>query len=180
MADSLPLADLLCRASANGNLPEVLALLDRGAAVNGLNIFKRTPLQVVMLGSTAVAEALLEAGGDPNLRDPVLDLTITHDAAREGFADTVRALLAHGADANLADLHGNLPLHAAAKTGRVEALRVLLEATADPLKVNRDGETAEQVALRHGRNDAAACIHGYLVSGEPIGTIPNTRTRFYM
>ncbi|XP_061636359.1 cyclin-dependent kinase 4 inhibitor C isoform X2 [Phyllopteryx taeniolatus] len=164
MADILPLADRLCSASASGNLPEVLLLLQNGAAVNGLNTFKRTALQVVKVGSTAVVEALLEAGADPNLRDPVLGLTVTHDAAREGFADTLRALLAHGADANLADVRGKLPLHSAAKRGRVDAVRVLLGATADPLKVNRDGQTAEQLALLHGWNDTAACIHSYLGS----------------
>ncbi|XP_051928872.1 cyclin-dependent kinase 4 inhibitor C isoform X1 [Hippocampus zosterae] len=162
MAVTLSLADRLSSASANGNLPEVLLLLQSGAPVNGMNIFKRTALQVVKLSSTAVVEVLLDAGADPNLRDPVLGLTATHDAAREGFADTVRALLAHGADVNLADERGNLPLHLAAKWGRVEAVRVLVGATVDPLTANVDGHTAEQLALLSGYGDTAACIRSYL------------------
>ncbi|XP_077439797.1 cyclin-dependent kinase 4 inhibitor C [Vanacampus margaritifer] len=166
MADTLHFADLLCSASANGNLPNVLVLLQNGAAVNGYNTFQRTPLQVVKLGSTLLVEALLKAGADPNLRDPVLGLTVIHDAAREGFADTVQTLLAHGGDANVADVRGNLPLHLAAKWGRVEVVRVLLGATADPVKVNSDGDTAEQLALVHERNETAACIHSYLSSAQ--------------
>ncbi|XP_077389334.1 cyclin-dependent kinase 4 inhibitor C [Festucalex cinctus] len=164
MADILPLADSLCSASVNGNLTEVLSLLQKGAAVNGRNKFQRTALQVVKLGSTAVVEALLKVGADPDLRDPKLGLTLIHDAAREGFADTVKTLLDHGADANLADVHGNLPLHLAAKWGRVEVIKVLLGATADPVKVNSDGDTAEQLALRYKWNETAACIHSYLNS----------------
>uniref|UniRef100_A0A8D3A1K6 Cyclin-dependent kinase inhibitor 2C (p18, inhibits CDK4) n=1 Tax=Scophthalmus maximus TaxID=52904 RepID=A0A8D3A1K6_SCOMX len=104
----------LCNAAASGNLPDVLFWLQNGADVNGLNKYKRTALQVVMLGSTSVVEALLAAGARPDVRDPVLGLTVTHDAARGGFAHTVRALLQHGANVDLVDDRGNLPLHLAA------------------------------------------------------------------
>uniref|UniRef100_A0A3B5Q256 Cyclin-dependent kinase inhibitor 2C (p18, inhibits CDK4) n=1 Tax=Xiphophorus maculatus TaxID=8083 RepID=A0A3B5Q256_XIPMA len=110
-------SDLLCNASACGKLEEVLDLLKAGADVNGLNEFRRTPLQVAMLGNTELVRALLAAGADPNARDHILNLTVTHDAAREGFAETVRELVNHGADVNLADEIGNLPLHLAAREG---------------------------------------------------------------
>nr|XP_057929469.1 cyclin-dependent kinase 4 inhibitor C [Doryrhamphus excisus] len=150
MAGIFSPADRLCNASAQGNLTEVLRLLENESAVNGRNTFKRTALQVVKLGSTPVVEALLSAGADPNLRDPVLGVTVTHDAAREGFLDTVLVLLAHGADVNLADERGNLPLHLAAKAGHAELVRVLTAVTSEPMKVNCDGHTAAQLALLHG------------------------------
>lgn len=40
------MADQLCNASASGNLPRVLVLLQSGAHVNGLNKYNRTALQV--------------------------------------------------------------------------------------------------------------------------------------
>ncbi|XP_077463201.1 cyclin-dependent kinase 4 inhibitor C [Stigmatopora argus] len=162
MAGVVALADQLCTASANGNLPTVLFLLQNGADVNVRNVHHRTPLQVVMLGKPTVVEALLAAGADPNLGDRVLGLTVTHDSAREGFDDTLRVLLAHGADANVVDERGDLPLHSAAKSGRVQAVRVLLPATADPRQVNRDNESAEESAVLRGWHQTAAVIRDHV------------------
>lgn len=119
-----------------------------------------------MLGSTAVVEALLEAGANPNLRDPVLGLTVGHDAAREGFPDTVRALLAHGADVNVTDARGNLPLHLAARQGHVDVVRLLIRRTAQPGTPNGQGLTAGQLAALHRRTDTARWIDRYLHARE--------------
>lgn len=40
------LPEKLCKASAQGNLSEVLFLLNEGAEINGFNRCNRTPLQV--------------------------------------------------------------------------------------------------------------------------------------
>ncbi|XP_070688916.1 cyclin-dependent kinase 4 inhibitor C isoform X2 [Pempheris klunzingeri] len=163
MADR-SVVDTLCNASARGNLPEVLLLLQKGADVNGFNKYNRTALQVVKLGSAAVVEVLLQAGADPNIRDPVCSLTVTHDAAREGFIDSVRALVDRGADTNLADEQGNLPLHLAAREGHLEVTRLLIGRTANPQTPNGQGYTAGQLALLHGRTDTAKYIEEYLSS----------------
>ncbi|XP_029003684.2 cyclin-dependent kinase 4 inhibitor C isoform X2 [Betta splendens] len=165
MADS-SLSDQLCKASATGNLRVVLLILENGADVNGFNKFKRTALQVVMLGHAAVADALLRNGADPNVRDPLLGLCVIHDAAREGFVDTVRVLIGHGADVNVADARGNLPLHLAAREGHVEVVEALLGLTAEPRAVNGEGVTAAQLARSCGKEDAASCIEMYLTSRE--------------
>ncbi|XP_035509697.1 cyclin-dependent kinase 4 inhibitor C [Morone saxatilis] len=163
MADS-SVADKLCNASANGNLPEVLFLLENGADINGFNKFNRTALQVVKLGNPALIQTLLVAGADPSARDPVLSLTVMHDAAREGFADSVRVLVDHGADTNLVDDHGNLPLHLAAKEGHLEVIQLLIGLTANPQAPNDLGYTAAQLALHHGKMDTANYIQEYLSS----------------
>uniref|UniRef100_A0A3Q0RLD7 Uncharacterized protein n=1 Tax=Amphilophus citrinellus TaxID=61819 RepID=A0A3Q0RLD7_AMPCI len=114
----------LCNASASGKIPDILYLLQNGAQVNGLNEFNRTAIQVVMLGSIKSIEILLNAGANPNVRDPSCGLTVTHDAAREGFLDSVSILIKGGADVNIADNKGNLPLHLAAGEGHLEVAKL--------------------------------------------------------
>lgn len=118
------------------------------------------------MGCPDVVEALLQAGANPNLPDPVFELTVSHDAAREGFPDTLRVLLDHGADVNLCDELGNLPLHMAAKEGHLEAVQLLIGHTLDPQKANDLGNTAGQLAHLYERADTARFIDEYLETGE--------------
>ncbi|MEQ2169772.1 hypothetical protein GOODEAATRI_028636, partial [Goodea atripinnis] len=121
---------------------------------------------VAMLGNSALVNALLEAGADPNVRDMILKLTVTHDAAREGFLETVRVLVDRGADVNLADENGNLPLHLAAKEGHLEVVKLLLELTEDPQKTNDLGHSALKLAGDAKHEETADFIEQCLGSCE--------------
>ncbi|XP_034567538.1 cyclin-dependent kinase 4 inhibitor C isoform X2 [Notolabrus celidotus] len=121
-------------------------------------------LQVVKMGNAALVEALLVAGADPNVPDPVLNLTLTHDAAREGFIHTVRVLVNHGADLNLVDGHGNLPLHLAAREGHLKVVQLLIECTTDPQALNDQGYSAGELARHHGKTDVFNFVEEYLSS----------------
>ncbi|XP_075944014.1 cyclin-dependent kinase 4 inhibitor C [Anarhichas minor] len=158
------MADSLCNASASGELPTVLFLLEKGADVNGLSKYNRTALQVVKLSKAAVVEALLRAGADPDLRDPACSVTVMHDAARAGFVDSVRLLLDYSADTNVVDKRGNLPLHLAAMQGNLEATQLLIGRTANPRAPNSAGHTAGQLAHIHKRVETAKYIDDYLSS----------------
>ncbi|CAN9500439.1 unnamed protein product [Ophioblennius macclurei] len=155
------LSDQLCNASAQGNLSEVQNLLQNGAQVNGYNRFNRTALQVVMLGNSSVVQALLAAGANPNVQDPACGLTVLHDAVNGGYGCTLRALLQYGADANLVDHWGNLPLHLAARKGYLEGVKILIRLTSNPRAVNSDGHTAAQLARIHGKERTAAYMEQY-------------------
>lgn len=113
-----------------------------------------------------MVEALLGNGADPNVRDPVLGLCVLHDAAREGFVDTVRVLLGHGADVNVADARGNLPLHLAAREGHLKVVELVIARTAEPRAANGLGLTAGQLARSRGKEDTAAYVDMYLNSRE--------------
>ncbi|XP_070287872.1 cyclin-dependent kinase inhibitor 2A-like [Myotis yumanensis] len=110
-------ADLLAAAAARGRAEEVQALLQAGASPNAPNSHGRTPIQVMMMGSTRVAELLLIHGADPNCADPATLTRPVHDAAREGFLDTLVALHRAGARLDVRDAWGRLPVDLAEERG---------------------------------------------------------------
>ncbi|KAK3539999.1 hypothetical protein QTP70_019641 [Hemibagrus guttatus] len=151
----------LTSVAARGELRETEQILKSNINVNAKNQHGRTPLQVVKLGCPSVAEALLRAGADPNVPDPSVGLTITHDAARDGHADTLEVLLSHGADVNLHDNAGNLPLHLAAREGHQSAVELLAPRTAHPFQQNHAGLTPLELASQHHRDDTARWLENY-------------------
>ncbi|XP_062411649.1 cyclin-dependent kinase 4 inhibitor C [Sardina pilchardus] len=157
-------ADRLTTASARGDLSEVEMILQNGADVNEKNILNRTAIQVMKLGNPAIADALLRANADPNVRDPVLGLTIAHDASRDGFLDTLRVLVHHGADVNLSDNGGNLPLHLAAREGHLDVVQFLAPCTSDPSQLNGSGRTPCDLARLHNRSSAAQWLETFVFS----------------
>lgn len=99
----MSLEDLLSTAAANGDAPLVEELLRTGAQVNGTNRFGRTAIQVMMMGSEAVARVLLSHGANPNVADPSTGTTPLHDAARAGYLGTVRLLVRYEASPQALD-----------------------------------------------------------------------------
>ncbi|KAL7828658.1 hypothetical protein SRHO_G00322920 [Serrasalmus rhombeus] len=163
-------ANRLCTAAARGDLRETQLILQGNVDVNERNKFGRAPLQVVKLGCPRVAEVLLQAKADPNARDPVKRLTITHDAARDGYVDMLEVLVTYGADVNLQDSDGNLPLHLASREGHLNAVRYLAPLTAWPFLRNREDFTPLDVALAHHRADVAQWLQTYR---PPAATAPS-------
>ncbi|XP_051964960.1 cyclin-dependent kinase 4 inhibitor C-like [Xyrauchen texanus] len=142
--------DRLSTAAARGDLKETEQILQSNVNVNERNKFGRTALQVMKLGCPSIAEALLGAGADPNARDPFGCLTISHDAARDGYLDTLQVLVMNGADVNLLDSKGNLPLHLAAQEGHLGVVQYLVShCKAQPFLPNSKGCTPRDLALMH-------------------------------
>ncbi|XP_053556595.1 cyclin-dependent kinase inhibitor 2A [Bombina bombina] len=90
-------ADRLTTAAATGNVQLVRNLLENGANPNGTNSQGRTPIQVMMMGSPKIAELLIAHGAKPDTPDPTTGNCPAHDAAREGFLDTLLVLYKGGA-----------------------------------------------------------------------------------
>ncbi|XP_053149059.1 cyclin-dependent kinase 4 inhibitor B-like [Hemicordylus capensis] len=111
------IAHQMANAAARGDLENVRRLLDCGADPNAVNFFGRTPIQVMMMGSPRVVELLLQRGADPNRPDPATGTLPAHDAAREGFLDTLQVLHEGGARFDLRDRWGCLPLDLAEENG---------------------------------------------------------------
>ncbi|XP_015283234.1 PREDICTED: cyclin-dependent kinase 4 inhibitor B-like [Gekko japonicus] len=121
--------DQLATAAALGDLEAVRRLLDAGADPNAVNSFGSALSPVMMMGSPSVAELLLQRGADPNRPDPCTGSLPAHDAAREGFLDTLQVLRQGGARLDLKDRWGRLPLDLA--TGNVHSHVVSYSAEAE-------------------------------------------------
>lgn len=121
----MTLEDDLTTAAATGNTADVEFLLQAGAEVNGLNRFGRTALQVMMMGSTPVAQLLLKHGADPNVKDRSTGSTPLHDAARTGFLDTAKLLVLSLADPQAMDKTNRLPIDLARENGHTDVVAFL-------------------------------------------------------
>ncbi|KAM8930563.1 cyclin-dependent kinase 4 inhibitor C [Pelodytes ibericus] len=172
MAD--PLGDMMSAAAARGDLEKLEDLLQRAPDVDAPNKFGRTALQVMRLGNPAIAQALLQRGANPNLRD-CTGFSVLHDAARAGFQDTVQTLLDFQADVNIQDNEGNLPLHLAAKEGHLPVVRYLILHTDTHVgHRNRHGDTPWDMARLYKREDVLQWMQGNVrdVFGRGINVYP--------
>lgn len=122
---TMTLEDGLTTAAALGRTAAVECLLRQGAKVNGVNRFGRTALQVMMMGSTQVAQLLLKHGADPNVTDRHTGATPLHDAARMGFLDTARLLVDFLANPHARDNTNYQPIDLARQNGHADVVAFL-------------------------------------------------------
>ncbi|EAW58596.1 cyclin-dependent kinase inhibitor 2B (p15, inhibits CDK4), isoform CRA_a [Homo sapiens] len=85
----------------------------------------------MMMGSARVAELLLLHGAEPNCADPATLTRPVHDAAREGFLDTLVVLHRAGARLDVRDAWGRLPVDLAEERGHRDVAGYLRTATGD-------------------------------------------------
>jgi hypothetical protein len=119
-----------------------------------------------------IVHLLLAAGADPNAAQNHRRSTPLHYAA-DGFVtgpawdekrqvETIRRLLAQGAEIHLQDKNGATPLHRAVRTRCAAAVRCLLEAGADPTMRNKPGSTPFHLAVQntgHGGSGKAVAVN---------------------
>ncbi|RLN62209.1 hypothetical protein BBJ29_002354 [Phytophthora kernoviae] len=135
------------RAAVNdGNVPKLRALLDAGTNLDLKDEDERTPLHwACAIGRLEVAEFLLEhAKSSVNVQDDS-GWTPLMSAASAGHGDIVGLLLSKGADANLANENGQIPLHY--HRGRQEIAELLLDYTRNANQADNVGSTPLTRAL---------------------------------
>lgn len=99
------------------------------------------------IGRIGLTTALLEAGANVHRRDSA-GHTALHLAAAYGHAPNVAKLIEHGAQVDArTEEYGETPLMRAAQLNRAAAVNTLLDYGANPDLVNRQGHTAEAMAV---------------------------------
>ena len=119
---------------------------------------KATPLMMAAghAGNFEVADALLEAGADPNAGTSIL-----HAACEwhfEHLVPAIRYLARQGWGVNSRDADGQTALHKAALDGYVSGVRALLSLDADPDARDRTGATPLDLARRFNKPAAIKAL----------------------
>ena len=167
----------LHRAVLFGNIASVQALLAGGADVNARAEDGVTPLHFAAMKKQVLAALEADAKGSHDelsrAWSKAMGLDTLGEADREGLVailksgaddrtDTVRALLAGGADVNARAKDGFTPLHVAAASGDAAAIRALLAGGADVDARAKDESTPLHQAARFGK---MASIRALLAGG---------------
>ncbi|XP_047085604.1 ankyrin repeat domain-containing protein 27-like [Lolium rigidum] len=120
----------LHNAAKNGNEGVVRLLLSRGARVD-IAVAHGTPLHIAAsYGKTSVLKTLLDhhadAGANVNYANPNTPLVV---ATMLGLADCIKYLLEAGANPNISDKQGRMPIQIAASFGRRSHVDILFPFT---------------------------------------------------
>ena len=140
-------------------------LRDNPSAVRQVAHDGWTPLHLAaFFGHRETVEALLDAGADVLAvsRNGEGNLAINAAAAgprAERRPAVVRLLISRGSPVDgRGSPSGHTPLHEAAFNGDAALVRLLLESGADRRLPSGDGQTALEIAERHGRNEVARLL----------------------
>lgn len=141
------LKEELLTATNNGDLKEVINLVNQGANVNTPNNKGSTVLHLAARnGNYDVAKVLLDHGANINTKDN-FGLTVCHYVAIAGNLEFLSYLIERGADMNiLGGDYNRSALHLAANNARLDCVALLIEQGADLDIKDSKGQTALDIA----------------------------------
>lgn len=112
--------------AAEGNVEEMVALLDAGAPINAVNNEGNTAVMMATQNNHVDAvKMLIEQGADLNLRNDRQDNVLLY-AGAEGLLEIVQLAIKAGADTTLTNRFGGTALIPAADRGHIDVVEELL------------------------------------------------------
>ena len=106
-----------------------------------------------MCGRQAMQRRLVRKGADVELGAPLIR------ASYSGQLDTVKVLLENGANPNAELLGGATALHGVAvQSASTDVAKALIAAGADVERKNKEGKTAEMLAVENGHQNLAELL----------------------
>ena len=167
---------LLMEAIRAGSQVSVEALLEGGADPNRANARGETAVHAAAFeGDAAILRAVLAHGGNADARNPHTGGTPLMQALLSPQTQQDEILLAAGADPNLADKNGDVPLHVAGRTNNGAAILRLLAKGAMPDARNSGGATFQDVYFGYARqalNDRAKAERREIVAWLKAHNVP--------
>lgn len=122
-------------------------LLQLGADPNAIGWANGTAMHLAaQYSNDSYLEVLVAAGGDVNVVDRRMARSPIFSALMSRRPDTIRFLIDHGADLELADRHGVTPLQLAANINDFDHVLMFLQLGADP-QATDDSGTAFQSSI---------------------------------
>lgn len=156
--DAIAFAQGLFELARNGGAGPLSVMLNAGVPVD---IRTNTGDSLLMLacsnGHKDTARLLLEQGADPNLPNDQLQTPLT-SAVYQGDMDIVDLLLASGAVVDHRPTGAKTPLMVAAMFNRVDMIERLLETGADKSLEDGDGQSALDLAMTMGADEAIRAL----------------------
>lgn len=139
----------LMHAAAFGSVEAVEILLASGADVNAKDAFGATAL-LWAAGDPRKAQILVEHGADVNATTTRGRTPLIFAASHDGNIETVRLLLAKGADVSARDMQGSTALMTAANAGALDTVKLLIDYGAKANEADLAGFTPLHHAAGNG------------------------------
>lgn len=118
-----------------------------------------TPLHIATLNHYTKSMVLLMKAGVNKSAQDANGNTALHMAVQTKSYKALKCLIKHGANVNVQNHDGNTPLHLSADIGNVQYVEYILNAD-QPIELspNNIGDTAKDIAIRHGFKEIAHMI----------------------
>eukprot|EP01059_Diplonema_ambulator_P020775 TRINITY_DN34684_c0_g1_i1.p1 TRINITY_DN34684_c0_g1~~TRINITY_DN34684_c0_g1_i1.p1 ORF type:complete len:254 (+),score=51.74 TRINITY_DN34684_c0_g1_i1:67-762(+) len=120
--------------------------------------FEKALLAAAERGYSEVVSVLAPACNDVDECRAYNGRTALQLASKNGATEAVRALLARGANPNVAIKNGKTSLHWAASNGHIEIVKLLITNGANANWASSDGKTPMHRAAENGHNDVASLL----------------------